>query len=98
CQVFIGKWEDAQGTANFLPRPSDYISGFATAYYKDLGNAVATFNLAQFALPQWVPGRLDDVAAARLFKGALEEYINIFSQLDERYAEEEVMLRAFREF
>jgi hypothetical protein len=98
CHVFIGKWEDAQGTANFRPCPDDYISGFATAYYKDLGNAVATFNLAQCALPQWAPGRLDDVSTARMLKEALEEYINILSQLDERFGEEESMLRSFREF
>src|SRR6266699_1949271 len=36
CHVFIEQWEDAQGTATFLPHPDDYISGFATAYYKDL--------------------------------------------------------------
>ena len=42
--------------------------------------------------------RLDDVAAARMLKEALEEYINILSQLDERIGEEESMLRSFREF
>ncbi len=98
CHVFIEQWEDAQGTATFLPRPDDYISGFATAYYKDLGNAVATFNLAQLALPQWAPERLDDVTAARMLKEAFKEYIDILSPLDERFGEEESMLRAFREF
>jgi len=98
CHVFIKQWEEAQSTANFLPHPDDYISGFATAYYKDLGNAVATFNLAQLALPQWTPGRLNDVSTARMLKEALEEYINVLSQLDERFGEEESMLRAFREF
>ncbi|HJT55174.1 MAG TPA: hypothetical protein VJ761_01670, partial [Ktedonobacteraceae bacterium] len=98
CHVFIQQWEDAQGTAAFLPHPDDYISGFATAYYKDLGNAVATFNLAQLALPQWAPGRFDAVATARVLKEALEEYINTLSQLDERFGEEESMLRSFREF
>jgi len=98
CHVFIEQWEDAQGTATFLPHPDDYISGFATAYYKDLGNAVATFNLAQLALPQWAPGRLDDVTTARMLKEAFKEYIDILSQLDERFGEEESMLRAFREF
>jgi hypothetical protein len=98
CQVFIQQWEDAQGTASFLPHPDDYISGFATAYYKDLGNAVATFNLAQLTLPQWVPGPLEDVATAHILKEALEEYINVLSQLDERFGEEESTLRSFREF
>jgi hypothetical protein len=98
CHVFIEQWEDAQSTATFLPHPDDYISGFATAYYKDLGNAVATFNLAQLALPQWAPERLDDVTAARMLKEAFKEYIDILSQFDERFGEEESMLRAFREF
>lgn len=97
CQVFLAQWESAQSSANFIPRPDDYISGFATAYYKDLGNAVATFNLAQLALPQWAL-QLDDVAASHTLKEALEEYINVLSQLDERIGEEESMLRSFRDF
>jgi hypothetical protein len=97
CQVFIQKWEEVQTTATFHPRPNDYIVGFATAYYKDLGNAVAAFNLAQMALPQWSP-ELEDVMTARKLREALDEYINVLSQLDERHGEEEEMLRAFREF
>jgi hypothetical protein len=97
CHVFIEQWEAAQSTAKFHPRPNDYVVGFATAYYKDLGNAVAAFNLAQLALPQWAP-QLDDAATARMLRGALEEYINVLSQFDERYGEEESMLRSFRDF
>ncbi len=54
-------------------------------------------NLAQMALPQWRP-ELEDGMAARTLREALDEYINILSQLDERHGEEEEMLRAFREF
>jgi len=97
CHVFIQQWETAQSTAKFHPRPNDYVVGFATAYYKDLGNAVAAFNLAQLALPQWAP-QLDDAATARTLREALEEYINVLSQFDERYGEEESMLRSFRDF
>jgi hypothetical protein len=97
CHVFIEKWWEAQTTTGFLPHPDDYISGFATAYYKDLGNAVAMFNLAQLSLPQWVP-ELDDVTAAQVLKETLEEYLGILSQLDERFGEDESMLRSFREF
>ncbi len=97
CQVFIEQWEAAQSTARFRPRPNDYVVGFAAAYYKDLGNAVAAFNLAQMALPQWRP-ELEDVMAARTLKEAFDEYIIVLSQLDERHGEEEEMLRDFREF
>jgi hypothetical protein len=97
CQVFIQQWEAAQSTVTFHPRPNDYVVGFATAYYKDLGNAVAAFNLAQMALPQWRP-ELEDVMAARKLREVLDEYINVLSQLDERHGEEEEMLHAFREF
>lgn len=97
CQVFIKKWEMAQQTISFRPQPNNYVAGFATAYYKDLGSAVAILNLASIALPQWTSA-LDDVAAAHALREALEEYIIVLFGLDERHGEEEAMLRAFREF
>jgi hypothetical protein len=44
-------------------RPAQEVAGFRTAFYKDLGNAVATLNLAFVALPAWV--RIESEADAQ---------------------------------
>ncbi len=45
--------EDLEETL-FGKRASDLVSGMQTAFYKDLGNAVATMNIASLNLPTWV--------------------------------------------
>jgi hypothetical protein len=95
--VFIAKWEAVHSNVGFRPRPENYIAGFATAFYKDLGNAVAVLNLSHLALPEWAPP-LDDLTTAQALREMLLECILIVSRLDERRGEEEALLRLFREF
>lgn len=95
--VFVTKWEAVHNDVSFRPRPENYIEGFATAFYKDLGNAVATLNLSHIALPEWAPP-LDDVSTVQVLRKMILECILIVSRLDERRGEEEAMLRTFREF
>lgn len=95
--TFITKWEEVHSGVSFHPRPNNYIAGFATAFYKDLGNAVAVLNTSHVSLPTWTPP-FNDVATAQTLQQILRECINIVSRLDERRGEEEALLRAFREF
>ncbi|GHO88882.1 hypothetical protein [Dictyobacter formicarum] len=95
--TFIAKWEEVHSGVSLHPRPDNYIAGFATAFYKDLGNAVAVLNTSHISLPAWAPP-LNDVATAQALRQILRECITIVSQLDERRGEEEALLRAFREF
>ncbi len=95
--VFVTKWEAVHSDVSFHPRPENYTAGFATAFYKDLGNAVAVLNMSHIALPEWAPP-LDDVSTAQMLRKMIQECILIVSRLDERRGEEEAMLRTFREF
>jgi hypothetical protein len=103
-QAFIEQVEAAQrSTASpFLAmmgeaqRPSDFLRGFHAVYYKSLGTAAATMNIAFLNLPGWIEiRRPEDVA---LFQEILEEQTKIIEQFDEKKGEELELLQRFRDF
>jgi len=77
-------------------RPSRVVSGFYSAFYKNLGNAVATMNLSFIGLPSWIRvGSDDDVADAL---AVLAEHERIVRQLDERHGDAYNLLLSYRDF
>jgi hypothetical protein len=78
-------------------RPQNHVQGLATAYYKDLGSAVATMNMATINLPDWSAG-LRGIAGARRLYELLEEQIAVIRVLDESKSDETALLHSYRDF
>lgn len=76
--------------------PGNHVSGLTTAFYKDMGSAVAVLNLAEIALPRWM--RVSTPEQGRLFRDILEEHHRIISSLKERNANEYKLLVSYRDF
>lgn len=83
-------------TALFNERPSDLVSGMQTAYYKSLGSAIATLNIAVLNLPRWVAPRSSEQLAQ--LKEALQEHLNIIFRLDETRGDQFELLNCYRDF
>lgn len=72
------------------------VAGFHTAFYKDLGNAVATMNLSFIALPGWVTvSSAEDIA---LYIGLLNEMDKLVRQFDESHSDAFILLQYLRDF
>lgn len=72
------------------------VGGFRTAFYKDLGNAVATLNVSSIALPSWVcvPSPSDVVEV----KATLDELITFTRQFEEKNSDAFNLLQHLRDF
>ncbi len=77
-------------------RPSRVVAGFYSAFYKDLGNAVATMNQSFIRLPGWVRVTRDaDVNSAL---DILAEHEAIIRQFDESHSDDHNLLLRYRDF
>ncbi len=78
----------------------DLVAGFHTAFYKDLGNAVATMNLSFLGLPGWVVIEShEDVARfTNTETGLLPEFEKFVRQFDEHESDVPELLRPLRDF
>lgn len=72
------------------------VGGFHTAFYKDLGNAVATMNASFIALPGWVEITSPD--GVRVFKDMLGELEKLVTQFDESHSDAFNLLQSLRDF
>ncbi len=73
------------------------VAGFRTAFYKDLGNATATMNLAFVALPGWIEVRSrDEVDLYIALLGELETFVR--RQFDESHSDAFTLLQYLRDF
>lgn len=91
---------EAQGEtlAAFLlgQSPNHVVNGMHTAFYKDMGNAIATMNIATLGLPQWVrPRNPKDFID---FKNAITEHETILRSLDESHSDAYELLKHYRDF
>lgn len=77
-------------------RPSDFLRGFHAVFYKSLGTAAATMNIAFLNLPGWVEIRQPEDAP--LFQEILAEQVGIIQQFAENKGEEITLLQQFRDF
>src|SRR5690606_24808970 len=67
-----------------------------TAFYKDLGNATATMNIAFIALPGWI--EVDSREEIQIYKGLLQELEQITRQFDESHSDAFILLQHLRDF
>lgn len=72
------------------------VAGFQTAFYKDLGNAVATMNVAFIALPGWI--EVDSAEAIGIYRALLEELEKLTYQFDESHSDAFNLLQHLRNF
>lgn len=95
--VFIDQWLGGQ-LVNVLwgDAPGDYVAGLETAFYKDLGNAVAVLNLSEIALPQWM--RVETPDQGRAYQALIDEHRRVVDSLQERNADEYRLLQRYRDF
>jgi hypothetical protein len=87
--------------ANQQPKITDIGRGFDNAFYKDMGSAYATMNLATINLPGWLAPIITSDDAAHSLK-ALEEHIKVIRSIalpkGEEGSEELELLRRYRDF
>ncbi|GAB4443246.1 MAG: hypothetical protein Kow00120_12480 [Anaerolineae bacterium] len=77
-------------------QPKRVVAGFHVAFYKDLGNAVATMNLSFINLPGWViVTNAQDVAD---YLAVLEEHVAVVRGLDESHSDAFALLQDYRDF
>ncbi len=79
-----------------VKRPSDFLRGFHAVYYKSLGTAAATMNIAFLNLPGWIEIR--QMEDAVIFQAILDEQESIVRQFAENKGEEIELLQKFRDF
>lgn len=72
------------------------VGGFHTAFYKDMGNAIATMNLSFIALPAWV--KIESHEAVKPYQDLLEELEGIVRQFDESHSDDVTLLQHLRDF
>jgi hypothetical protein len=87
--------------ANQRPSITDIGRGFDIAFYKDMGSAYATMNLATINLPGWLAPIVTSDDAAHSLK-ALEEHSKVIRSIalpkGEEGSEELELLRRYRDF
>jgi hypothetical protein len=99
-QALIDHVESARSedlVAQFLGHPaSNFVQGMQMAFYKDMGNAIATMNIASINLPKWVkPETTQDFQS---LKEALAEHELIIRVLDESHSDQYDLLKLYRDF
>ena len=77
-------------------QPSRVVSGFYSAFYKDLGNAVATMNLSFIGLPGWI--RVEGESDVGDALDVLAEHEGIVRQFDESHGDDYNLLLRYRDF
>ena len=75
---------------------NDLVSGLHTAFYKDMGNAIVTMNIAAINLPAWV--KPDSRESLVLLQNALDEHMTIVRTLDEARGDQFDLLCLYRDF
>jgi len=77
-------------------RPSRIVSGFYSAFYKDLGNAVATMNMSFIGLPGWIRVQGEGDVGDAL--DMLAEHESVVRQFDESHGDDYNLLLLYRDF
>lgn len=95
--IFLEQWLAGQlADVEWGEEPGDYVNGLTTAFYKDLGSAVALLNLSKIALPRWM--RVENSEQGHLYRDIIEEHRRIISNLKEKNADEYSLLVSYRNF
>ncbi|MCP4418055.1 MAG: hypothetical protein GY805_15640 [Chloroflexi bacterium] len=102
CEVYLKQWKAGQGTGmGWLTKskPGNHVAALDVIFYKHLGSAHATMNLSNMVLPDWLPGEdLISTEQADKFLSVVEEHENMIRFLEEKFGDQEAMLRSYRDF
>src|SRR5437588_4390398 len=83
------------------PEVISVAQGFEVGFYKDMGSAYATMNVASINLPEWLPPIINQSSADTALE-VLEEHIRLIRQIrnskGEEGSEEFELLRLYRDF
>jgi hypothetical protein len=96
CREFVRQWRSGNIAGLESYEPGDFAAGFAVAFYKDMGSALALLNLTQINLPNW--SQVRSVEQATLYLDVLEEHIRVVRSLDESHSDEYHLLQVYRDF
>jgi len=91
--------EQGQGlfaTLTRAQRPNRLVAGFASAFYKNLGNSSATMNLPFIGLPGWL--HVTSREEVRAAQNLVEEHESVVRQFDESHSDDHGLLLAYRDF
>jgi hypothetical protein len=77
-------------------RPSRVVSGFYSAFYKNLGQSVATMNLSFIGLPGWI--RVEEESGVEDALNVLAEHEAVVRQFDESHGDAYNLLLLYRDF
>ncbi len=77
-------------------RPSRVVSGFYSAFYKNLGQSVATMNLSFIGLPGWI--RVEGESDVGDALDVLTEHESVVRQFDESHGDDYNLLLRYRDF
>lgn len=95
--VFLEQWIAGQADdPEWGEEPGNHVRGLTTAFYKDLGSAVALLNLSEVALPQWM--RVGTKEEGERYRAIIEEHRRVVGNLDEGKSEGYRLLAAYRNF
>lgn len=95
--AFLEQWLAGQlADVRWGEEPGDYVAGLETAFYKDMGSAVAVLNLSTISLPRWM--KVGNAAQGQHYREMLEEHYRVVNSLQERNAEEYRLLQVYRNF
>ncbi|MHB1296188.1 MAG: hypothetical protein ACYC4R_14480 [Anaerolineae bacterium] len=76
--------------------PRDVVSGFASAFYKNLGNSAATMNLPFVGLPGWL--RVTSLDEVTELVDLVEEHEGLVRTFDESHGDDYELLLRYRDF
>ena len=96
--------EDEEDDYAFNEPPSSIVQGFEVDFYKDMGSAYATMNVATINLPDWLPA-IKNLEEGQELETLLKEHIQIIQFIrvirngrPEEGSEEYALLRSYRDF
>jgi len=72
------------------------VAGFYTVFYKNLGRASSTMNIAFIALPGWI--EINSAEEVSLYRGLLDELETLTRQFDESHSDAFNLLQHLRDF
>ncbi len=102
-QVFVKHYQTLYRHHKRRQSLSSIAHGFEVTFYKDMGSAYATMNLASINLPAWLPD-MDSQESVKAAEALLKEHLEIIQHIrnskvkGEEGSEEYELLRFYRDF
>lgn len=102
-QIFVKHYQTLYRNSKRRQKLSSIAHGFEVTFYKDMGSAYATMNIASINLPEWLP-EMDNSENVKATEALLKEHLEIIQHIrnskvkGEEGSEEYELLRFYRDF